>query len=77
VHVGVTVGSQPAPPPPQAESPGAKAGFIWARGHWGWTNGSYQWINGHWERERASKHWEEGRWENNGGTWVYIEGGWR
>jgi len=88
VHVGVSIGggappppppsnSQPAPPAPQAENFGAKAGFVWARGHWGWSQSSYQWIPGHWERERANKQWIEGHWDQNGGTWTYTEGTWR
>ena len=88
VHVGVSIGGgappppppshgQPAPPAPQAENFGTKAGFVWARGHWGWSQSSYQWIPGHWERERANKQWVEGHWDQNGGTWTFTEGFWR
>lgn len=64
------------PPPPQAENPGARAGFEWVGGRWDWQNGKYAWMPGHWERERAGKHWHPGRWDNKGGTYVWVEGEW-
>jgi hypothetical protein len=70
-----------APPAPQAENPGARAGFVWVRGHWEWRASKYEWIAGHWERARANVHWNDGRWEQraqgNVSYWVWIEGGWR
>jgi hypothetical protein len=68
---------QPAPPAPREESVQPKAGFVWARGHYGWTNNAYAWIPGHWERQRASHRWVDGRWEQRGNAWFWVEGGWQ
>jgi hypothetical protein len=65
-----------APPPPQVENPGTKAGFIWIEGHYAWENGAYVWKNGHWERPMARKKWNPGRWELQGDRYIFIEGGW-
>ena len=65
-----------APPPPQAENPGAKAGFVWVTGRWDWRDHKYQWTPGHWERERAGQHWNQGRWDQQNGHWVWLEGTW-
>jgi hypothetical protein len=58
-----------------------RSGFVWVRGHWGWSATKYEWIAGHWERERAAVKWYDGRWEQrtqgNVTYWVWIEGSWR
>lgn len=71
-----------APPAPQAEAVAPRSGFVWIRGHWGWSaNNKYEWIAGHWERERANVRWTDGRWDQrtqgNVKYWVWIEGSWR
>lgn len=66
-----------APPPPRDEAVQPRAGFVWARGHYGWANNGYEWIPGHWERQRAQQRWVDGRWEQRGNAWVWVEGGWR
>jgi hypothetical protein len=82
--------AQPAPPPPgpttappaprQEPVPAARSGFVWVRGHYGYSQNQYQWIPGHWERARAGT-WVDGRWEQrsqgNVSYWVWVEGGWR
>lgn len=75
-QAGVTVGPTEAPPPPQVENPGTKAGFEWVAGHWDWKAGKWAWLPGHWERPRAGKHWHPGRWEQREGKWAYAEGEW-
>lgn len=66
-----------APPPPQAENAGQRAGFIWIAGRWNWSAGQWQWVPGHWERARANAVWTPGRWEmGNQGYYVWIEGSW-
>ncbi len=76
VGVGVVINATVAPPPPQAENPGAKAGFEWIPGRYDWKGGKWEWMAGHWERERAGKHWHPGRWEQRTGGWAYVEGEW-
>jgi hypothetical protein len=70
-------GPRSAPPPLREESAAARAGFIWVRGHWGWSANNYEWIAGHYERERANSHWYDGKWEQRGDTWVWVDGAWR
>jgi len=66
------------PPAPRDENVQPRAGFVWVRGHYGWSaNNAYEWIAGHWERERAGVRWYDGRWEQRGSVWVYVEGAWR
>jgi hypothetical protein len=72
---GAIVGPTEAPPAPQAEIPGTKAGFEWVAGRWDWK-GKWAWIPGHWERERAGKHWHPGAWAQHDGKWAYVEGQW-
>lgn len=68
-------GPPDAPPPPRAETPSARAGFVWIPGRWDWR-GRWEWIAGHEERERPGKKWREGRWERKGDAWAYIDGEW-
>lgn len=65
-----------APPPLRAESPGARAGYVWIRGRWDWRGGDWAWVAGHWERERSGYMWEAGRWELRGNHYVWVEGRW-
>src|SRR5207237_7232074 len=40
-----------APPPVRYEVvPAARAGFVWAPGHWAWRGHPHVWIAGHWVR---------------------------
>ncbi len=64
-----------APPAPRYANPGAKAGYVWIRGHYEW-NGRWEWQNGHWEREKKGKVWRAGVWEKRGNRYVWVEGGW-
>ena len=52
--------------------------YIWAEGHWQWSNfyGDYIWIQGKWIRQRRGHHWEPGFWEISLGGFVWIEGYW-
>ena len=77
-HPVAPVGMMPtsAPPPPQAEHPAARAGFVWIGGHWDWKAGKWAWLPGHWERERAGRRWQEGRWEQRGSNWAWVDGQW-
>jgi hypothetical protein len=65
-----------APPPPQAETPAAKAGFVWIPGKWEWRKTKYEWVAGHFERERAGKKWRAGRWDKDGDRYKYVDGDW-
>ena len=44
-----------APPPPRYETPRAKAGFYWMRGHWEWRANRWKWRRGHWVRARTAR----------------------
>ncbi len=66
-----------APPPPQAENPGSRSGFIWIRGRWDWRGGKWDWVAGHWERARANYRWNEGRWDNRNGQYIWVDGTWQ
>jgi len=68
-------GPMEAPPAPRAETPTARAGFVWIPGRWDWR-GKWEWVAGHEERERAGKKWREGRWDKQGDRWAYVEGTW-
>jgi hypothetical protein len=72
----VVINATVAPPAPQVENPGAKAGFEWVPGRYDWKGGKWEWMGGHWERERAGKHWRPGRWEQRGGGWAFVDGEW-
>ena len=52
--------------------------YIWAEGHWQWSNfyGDYIWIQGKWIRQRRGHHWNPGFWEVSLGGFVWIEGYW-
>jgi IPT/TIG domain-containing protein/YXWGXW repeat-containing protein len=65
-----------APPAPQDEHMGPRAGFVWAAGRWDWRGGKWEWLPGHWERERPGKRWNPGRWDRQGDRWVLVEGSW-
>jgi hypothetical protein len=67
-----------APPAPRHEViPAARAGWIWAPGHYEWRHGEYRWEEGHWMRERAGYEYREPRWVQRGnGEWVMVGGNW-
>ncbi len=69
-------GPRLAPPAPQAENHGVKAGFEWIPGRWDWKAEKWAWTRGRWEKEHPGQHWREGRWEARGATWAYVEGEW-
>jgi hypothetical protein len=70
------VGPREAPPPPQDEHMGPRAGFVWAAGRWDWRGARWEWLPGHWERERPGKRWNPGRWDRQGDRWLLVEGSW-
>jgi hypothetical protein len=67
-----------APPAPRHEVvPAARAGWVWAPGHYQWRGGEYAWVEGHWMRERAGYEYREPRWVQRGnGEWVLVGGNW-
>ena len=66
-----------APPPARVEvAPAARAGYLWAPGHWGWRSDKHVWVGGHWIRERPGQHWVPHRWEQREGRWHLHEGYW-
>ena len=42
------------PPPPRTETFESRAGFVFVKGRWTWSNGQWVWTAGHWERDRKS-----------------------
>lgn len=66
-----------APPEPRIERvPAARAGYVWAPGHWEWRNNRHVWVNGHLIRERRGMHWQPDRWVARGGSYHYVPGSW-
>jgi hypothetical protein len=67
-----------APPPPRAETvPAARAGAIWAPGHWEWTGHFYSWVSGTWIVDRGGGyHWVADHWQRQGDSWYLITGRW-
>jgi hypothetical protein len=67
-----------APPPAQAENPGAgQSGYVWIAGRWDWRRGDgWVWTAGHWERAKAKQMWEPGHWEQRGDRYIWVEGRW-
>lgn len=67
-----------APPAPRAEVvPAARAGYVWAPGHWEWRNNNrHVWVNGHWIRERRGMYWQPDRWSQRDGRYYFVPGSW-
>jgi hypothetical protein len=60
----------------QTVSPGVN--YVWTRGYWRWSGGTYVWVPGTWiVRPRPAAVWVEGHWLRRGGTWVWMAGHWR
>ena len=75
VSIGVWVDT--APPAPQAESPGTRAGSVWVSGRWEWRNGTYKWRKGRWQKARTGHVWVAGYWERNGNRHRWVDGHWK
>jgi hypothetical protein len=69
---------QSAPPAPLYEPvPAARAGYVWAPGHYELRNGQYAWIGGEWMTARPGFAWRAGHWEQNSdGSWAFMSGHW-
>jgi hypothetical protein len=67
-----------APPAPRHEVvPAARAGWVWAPGHYEWRGDRHVWIEGHWMRERAGYEYREPRWvQRADGSWVLVGNTW-
>ncbi|HJT96778.1 MAG TPA: YXWGXW repeat-containing protein [Rhodanobacteraceae bacterium] len=66
-----------APPAVRVEHvPHARAGHVWAPGHWGWRHHKYVWVEGRWMHQRHGYHYRPARWEHEGNRWRYYDGGW-
>jgi hypothetical protein len=68
-----------APPAPRHEViPGARAGWIWAPGHWEWRGNQYVWSEGQWMRDREGYAYREPRWVQRGnGEWILVGNDWQ
>lgn len=69
---------QSAPPPPVYEvTPSARAGLVWAPGHYEWRGDRYVWLQGHWMDNRPGYAWREARWtQQPDGAWILRSGEW-
>jgi hypothetical protein len=67
-----------APPAPRHEVvPTARAGMVWAPGHYEWRGGEYAWVGGHWLRDRPGYEYREPRWVQRGnGEWILVGNNW-
>jgi hypothetical protein len=76
-YAGVNVDIDIAPPPVRIETvPPARAGWVWAPGHWRWEGGTHVWHPGHWIRERPGFHWIPELWVQAGPHWHFVPGHW-
>ena len=64
------------PPPRREEAVQARAGFVWAHGHWMRDRGQWSWHRGHFEPERPGFVWVDGSWQNRGEGYVWVAGHW-
>jgi len=78
VSAAVDVYITTPPPPVRFEAvPAARAGYVWAPGHWNWRNNRHAWVKGHWERERSGYYYHPHRWvQQDGGRWSNERGKW-
>ncbi|MDB5858677.1 MAG: hypothetical protein JWQ76_2366 [Ramlibacter sp.] len=78
IVAGTTVYVQPAPPAPMYEAvPSARAGYIWAPGHYEWRGDRYEWTTGRWLETRRGWAWQESRWQQRpDGSWYMAGGEW-
>lgn len=73
----VVIVAHGAPPVERVEVvPGARAGYVWDKGHWRFDHGQYVWVTGHWQVERVGMHWVPGHWNGHHDRWVWVEGHW-
>lgn len=66
------------PPAPLYEAvPAARAGYIWAPGHYVWDNGRYMWRSGQWLETRSGYAWRPAQWQQRAdGSWQLVGGTW-
>ena len=68
-----------APPPPRYERvPAPRNGYVWAPGHWRWSDNRYRyvWMGGHWERARPGYSYRAPHWVEREGRWHYRPAQW-
>ena len=66
-----------APPPPRYEPmPAPRHGYVWAPGHWQWSNYGYVWAPGHWEYARPGYAYRAPAWVEHNGRWHYQPSRW-
>ena len=66
-----------APPAPRLEAvPAARAGYVWAPGHWEWNGRFHSWVAGTWIVAHGAYHWTAARWEQVGDRWHFVQGKW-
>ncbi len=78
INVDINLG---APPAPRYEVvPAARAGYVWAPGHWRVDGRQYAWTPGHWEQARAGYRYVPDRYEryseNGREAWRYHTSRW-
>ncbi len=64
------------PPPPRYQTPAARSGYVWVRGHHEYRNSRWAWRAGHWQRARSGYAWQPGHWERRGRRHHWVEGRW-
>jgi hypothetical protein len=67
-----------APPAPRHEVvPAARAGYVWAPGHYEYRGNNYTWVGGQWYTARNGYEYREPRWVQRGnGEWYMAGGNW-
>ncbi|MEP6510744.1 MAG: hypothetical protein ABJB02_04080 [Dokdonella sp.] len=76
-RVGVSIYAPIAPPAIRVETvPGARAGYVWGPGYWGYRHHHYVWHRGHWLRARNGYVYSAPRWDQDGNRWRYYGERW-
>jgi hypothetical protein len=68
-----------APPPVRYEAvPVPRRGYVWAPGHWRWSESRHRhvWVAGHWERARPGYAYRAPHWVERNGRWHYQPSRW-
>ena len=71
--------SNVAPPPVRTETiPKHKPGYVWAPGHWSWSERGrkHVWIPGRLLKEKRGARWVPDQWVEKDGRYRFSEGHW-
>jgi hypothetical protein len=56
--------------------PAPRSGYVWAPGHYEYSNNSYNWVGGQWEAARPGYVYRSPAWVEREGRWTYQAPRW-